>query len=73
MDQFDRATELEELAREKAIAFQRRKVKQGKSFEQCEECGVDIPLARQVAIAGVKTCVDCQTFNEKQGKLYGAR
>lgn len=73
MDQFDKASELEALAREKAIAFQRSKVKHGKSFEQCEDCGINIPQARRVAIAGVKTCVDCQTFNEKQGKLYAAR
>jgi hypothetical protein len=32
MDQFDKASELEALAREKAIAFQRSKVSKGKSF-----------------------------------------
>lgn len=73
MDQFDKASELEALARDKAIAFQRSKVKQGEAYEQCEDCGIDIPQARRAAIAGVKTCVDCQTVNEQQGKLYGAR
>ena len=70
MDQFDRATELEELARDKAIAFQRSKVQPGASFEQCEDCGVKIPAARKLIVAGVKTCIDCQKIHEKKGRFY---
>lgn len=73
MDQFDRATELEQLARDKAIAYQRSKTSQQPSLACCESCAEAIPAARQRAIAGVKTCIDCQQFNEKQGKLYAAR
>ena len=73
MDQFDKATELEELARDRALAYQRSKTAHGAAFEQCEDCGVAIPAARRLVVAGVKTCIDCQIFNEKQGKLYAAR
>lgn len=73
MDQFDQASELEQIARDKAIAYQRNKISTEQSLDHCEECGVDIPEARKLAIKGVKTCIDCQTFNEKQGKLYGNR
>lgn len=73
MDQFDRASELEQIARDKAIAHQRSKTAGGQSLERCAECGEVIPPARRLAIKGVKTCIDCQHFNEKQGKLYGAR
>ena len=73
MDQFDKASELEQLARDKAIAYQRSKTSINPSLESCEECGIDIPEARRLAIKGVKTCIDCQIINEKQGKLYGNR
>lgn len=35
------------------------------SAEFCEECGVDIPLARREAIPGVQLCVDCQSRAER--------
>lgn len=73
MDQFDKASELEAMARDKALAFQRTKMQQGPSLTHCAECAVAIPAARRLAVAGVKTCVDCQIVNEKQGKHYAAR
>jgi phage/conjugal plasmid C-4 type zinc finger TraR family protein len=33
---------------------------------ECEECGVDIPLARQKAVPGVQLCVGCQTAIEEE-------
>lgn len=73
MDQFDKASELEATARDKAIALQRSKMQQGQSLTHCADCAVAIPDARRLVVAGVKTCIDCQMFNEKQGKLYAAR
>lgn len=67
MDQFDRASELEQIARDKAIAYQQSKMLQGKSAHECQDCGEPIPEARRLAIIGVKTCVDCQTIKEERG------
>jgi len=35
------------------------------SAEFCEECGEDIPLARQQAVPGVQFCIYCQTKLER--------
>ena len=36
---------------------------------RCEECGNDIPLARQQAVPGVRLCIECQNFQEKLRKF----
>ncbi|EAA1979633.1 conjugal transfer protein TraR [Salmonella enterica subsp. enterica serovar Java] len=36
----------------------------------CRSCGNSIPEARQKIFPGVTLCVDCQSFQEKQGKHY---
>ena len=33
---------------------------QGVSLTECEECGDDIPKARQEAVKGCRLCFDCQ-------------
>jgi RNA polymerase-binding transcription factor DksA len=33
---------------------------QGVSLSECEECGDDIPKARQDAVKGCRLCVACQ-------------
>lgn len=35
------------------------------SSEECEECGEDIPKARQEAIPGVQLCIYCQERQER--------
>lgn len=35
------------------------------SAEYCEQCGDDIPPARQQAIPGVQMCVECQSRSER--------
>ena len=35
------------------------------SAEVCEECGDDIPVARQKAIPGVQYCLYCQEYLER--------
>lgn len=66
MDQFDRAQELEQIAREKAITYQQSKMLQGDSAYECEDCGEPIPEPRRLAVKGVKKCIDCQTIKEKR-------
>lgn len=65
VDQFDRAQELEQIAREKAIEAARAKRLTGESARECE-CGAVIPEARRLALPGVKVCVDCQALNEER-------
>jgi phage/conjugal plasmid C-4 type zinc finger TraR family protein len=36
------------------------------SLAECEECGEDIPEARQLAVAGCTTCIWCQSKLEKK-------
>jgi len=66
MDQFDRATQLEERDRDLAIA---RRVKySGDSAEHCDECLDPIPRPRRDAIPGVRLCISCQQANELRAK-----
>lgn len=37
---------------------------QGESAEDCESCGVEIPLARRLAVPGCQTCTECQSLRE---------
>lgn len=67
MDQFDRASELEQLARDKAIAFHQAKMQCGDSAKDCCDCGELIPEPRRQAVVGVKRCVDCQGILEERG------
>jgi phage/conjugal plasmid C-4 type zinc finger TraR family protein len=52
-----------------AIADVRRQIKSGPSLSHCTECGDEIPEARRTAIAGVDTCVYCQSQRENAGSL----
>lgn len=71
-DQFDRATEIEEMQREDALQAQARRAGlDGKtaadSAEFCQMCEEPIPELRRQAVAGVQTCIDCQRDIERQG------
>jgi phage/conjugal plasmid C-4 type zinc finger TraR family protein len=48
-----------------AINEIRKKIGTGPSLSHCEECGEEIPKARQEAISGCKFCIDCQTYFER--------
>jgi phage/conjugal plasmid C-4 type zinc finger TraR family protein len=67
MDIFDRAQEKEQRDREAAIAAQRARAPFGESAKRCTRygCGVPIPLARRLAVPGVKFCIDCQRVMER--------
>lgn len=43
----------------------------GSSCTHCAECDEEIPLARQRALPGVRTCVDCQGLSELMGVRHG--
>ena len=36
--------------------------------EECEECGITIPDARQEATGGTTTCITCAELNEMRGR-----
>ena len=42
------------------IARVRSRLAGGESLEECEECGEPIPLARRLAMPGVRLCIECQ-------------
>lgn len=68
-DQFDRASEIEEMHRAAAIARQAAHGRQqAPSAYECEECGEPIPEARRMAAPGCRCCIDCQNEMEKYGK-----
>ena len=55
-----------------AVALARSRIGHGESLSHCEECGNDIPEARQQAIPGVRLCVVCQSeLDEQQTAVSG--
>jgi len=48
-----------------AVAKIRNKIGKGPSLSHCNECGEEIPKARQEAVQGCKLCIECQTANER--------
>lgn len=67
MDIIDSASEIEELQRNNALAAMR--FNRGESATHCAECGVELPEARRKAVAGCKTCADCQADLELRNKM----
>lgn len=62
-DEIDRAQEREQAQRSAALAshaWQRQRLAQCATASHCAVCEAAIPLARQHALPGVQTCVDCQ-------------
>ena len=43
-----------------AVERARAQMAQGPSLTHCEDCAVEIPPARQLAVPGVRLCVVCQ-------------
>jgi phage/conjugal plasmid C-4 type zinc finger TraR family protein len=40
----------------------------GESLAECEACGNDIPEARQKAVDGCRTCIECERVRELMGR-----
>ncbi|MEM7708098.1 MAG: DksA/TraR family C4-type zinc finger protein [Pseudomonadota bacterium] len=55
---------------EDAVARARGQLPRGESLQHCEECGVEIPEARRVAVPGVRLCVACQSALDEEAKAY---
>lgn len=69
-DIYDRASELEQKTRERALAAQTQRAGlTGKtvadSAAECKDCGDDIPLKRRKAMPGCQRCIHCQERQEK--------
>ncbi|WP_047396523.1 TraR/DksA family transcriptional regulator [Chitinibacter sp. ZOR0017] len=64
-DIFDRASDLEQWQRDKAIAIAREQVESTVTSLGCHDCGEPIPEARRNAQRHCTRCVPCQTKYEK--------
>ncbi len=47
-----------------AVEAARARLAKGPSAEFCDDCGEAIPLRRRAPLAGVRTCVACQTARD---------
>lgn len=55
-----------------AVSLARSRLPKGESLSECENCGEDIPKARQKAVPGVRLCVICQEeLEQHQSGLSG--
>lgn len=55
-----------------AVRLARSRLPEGQSHAWCDECGGEIPVARQQAVPGVRMCVACQaTHDSEQVSLSG--
>ena len=53
------------------VARVRRKLEEaGESLEECEECGEPIPLARRLAMPGVRLCIECQQEADRSDQAF---
>lgn len=48
-----------------AVSRVRLQLHSGNSLTHCEECDEPIPLARQLAVPGVRLCIQCQQELDK--------
>lgn len=65
MDEFDRASELEQRFRDEAIRRARERGPVGEAAQRCDLCGERIPAGRRRAVQGVRLCVPCQNRTER--------
>ena len=51
---------------EDAILLARSRLSAGAALTHCEECGLAIPEARRLAVAGVRLCIVCQEDHDSK-------
>jgi len=56
---------------EDAVKAARDRLGSGASLLHCEECEIEIPQARRLALPGVRLCVACQSEREKRQTAAG--
>ena len=66
LEEADQAQLLSVTQSADAVAKIRASIPTGPSLSHCDECGEEIPLARQQAVPGCKLCIDCKTLNERR-------
>lgn len=66
-DFIDQACEAEGIFLEEALARFRQPETVRESALHCQDCGMEIPEARRLAVRGCIRCVDCQEESEKHG------
>ena len=49
-----------------AVSAARARLPAGESLSHCEDCGEPIPPRRREALAGVRTCVSCQSMRDTE-------
>lgn len=49
-----------------AVAGARARLPVGDSLTHCEDCGEPIPPRRRAALAGVRTCIACQSERDTE-------
>lgn len=52
-----------------SIALVRQNITTGESLHHCDECDSKIPEGRRKAVPGVKYCIECQPFFDKESTL----
>lgn len=65
LEEADQAQLLSTTLSADAVAKIRAAIPTGPSLSHCNECGEEIPEARQKALKGCTTCIDCQTLSER--------
>lgn len=66
LEEADQAQLLSTTLSADAVAKIRAAIPTGPSLSHCNECGEEIPEARQKALRGCTTCIDCQTLSERR-------
>jgi phage/conjugal plasmid C-4 type zinc finger TraR family protein len=54
-----------------AVKRARANLPSGEAATHCQECGEEIPLARRRALAGVRTCIECQSARDSRPVSIG--
>ena len=54
-----------------AVLRARARLPAGAARTHCIECGEEIPRARREALAGVRTCVECQSALDSRPAAFG--
>lgn len=69
-DELDITADRMEAELQSILAHRKAQQATEASLSECEECGADIPIARQEAIKGCRLCIDCQSKTERNKRLF---
>lgn len=54
-----------------AVLSARARLPIGDGTEYCDDCGEEIPKPRRAALAGIRTCITCQSIRDRQMRTVG--